>query len=138
MNPTLRAAALAAALGGAPSTAWALATGDDVLAPTRAAGALVAPSASGPRRLAAATVAHAAISTAWTAALARTTSGRGGLAAGAAAGLGIAVVDLGLARALRSHPRFREVAALPLAPQVADHVAFGVVAGWALARPLRC
>jgi hypothetical protein len=47
---------------------------------------------------------------------------RHSLAAGAFGGLGIAALDLSLA------PRLAPaVAALPRAPQVADHVAFGVL-----------
>jgi hypothetical protein len=43
--------------------------------------------------------------------------------------LGIATVDLGLVGR-----RFPAIAALPTLPQVADHIAFGAVLGFALAR----
>ena len=49
---------------------------------------------------------------------------------GAVAGLGIGVLDLGIA-----HRRFPAIAGLPTAPQLADHVAFGVFAGAVLRSP---
>jgi hypothetical protein len=49
--------------------------------------------------------------------------------AGASAGLGIAALDLGVIA-----KRYPAVAALPQAPQWADHVAFGAVVGWVAAR----
>jgi hypothetical protein len=52
-----------------------------------------------------------------------------GAGAGALAGLGIAGLDLGLLGR-----RFPHVRALPLAPQLADHLAFGAIAGVLLAR----
>ena len=52
-----------------------------------------------------------------------------GAVPGAAAGLAIAALDLGVVG--RRLPRIR---ALPLAPQVADHVAYGAVVGLVLAR----
>ena len=48
---------------------------------------------------------------------------------GAAAGLAIAALDLGVIG--RRFPRIRTLRPLP---QVADHVAFGLVVGWVLAR----
>jgi len=44
-------------------------------------------------------------------------------------GLGIAALDLGIAQR-----RFPAIAALPRAPQVADHVAFGAIVGAVLGR----
>ena len=70
---------------------------------------------------------HLALSLGWTLALDR--AGVRGARRGALAGLAIAALDLGVAGA-RS-PRVR---ALPLAPQLADHAAFGAVAGHVLAR----
>jgi hypothetical protein len=111
----------AAVLSGAPSTAWALLTGQDVLASTRAAGTLLgAPSVV--RGLAA----HVAISAVWGAVLQRTTRTR---PQGAVAGLAIAALDLGVIG--RRYPAIRR---LPALPQVADHVAFGVIASGASAR----
>lgn len=120
------AALAAGVLSGAPSTAWSLATGHDVLAATRAAGTLL----PGRRRrggILAGLVAHAALTAFWTAVLSavvRPGSRWRGAGQGAVAGLAIAAVDLGVVG--RWYPAVR---ALPSAPQVADHVAFGVVAG---------
>ena len=119
----LRAAAWAAVLSGIPSTAHALATGRDPLEPTYAAGTVVLRGETRHARLLAAAVPlHLALSLGWTLALDR--AGARGAVRGAAAGLAIAALDLGVAA--RCFPRIR---ALPLLPQVADHVAFGLVAG---------
>ncbi|MEP7019932.1 MAG: hypothetical protein ABI808_04725 [Pseudonocardiales bacterium] len=141
IREALRAGTVAAVLSGAPSTAWALIAGDDVLEPSLAAGSMLLPSTR--RRvplLAAATAAHAVLSLGWAQALAlvpvwqvRTTA-RGALR-GAVGGLAIAAVDFGLAHASHSL-RFARVRALPLLPQLADHVAYGAVVGAVLARPL--
>jgi hypothetical protein len=124
----LRAAAAAAVLGGIPSTVHALATGRDPLEATLAAGSIVLPGETRRARLLAAAVpVHLALSLAWTVALDR--AGVRGARAGAAAGLAIAALDLGLVG--RRIPRVR---ALPLLPQIADHAAFGAVAGTLLDR----
>jgi len=125
------AAGLAAAvLSGAPSTAWALLCGGDPLEASRAAGAMVvrdrAPAAA---QLAAAVPVHLALSLGWAALLARALPARRTAAWGAVAGLAIAALDLGVAGR-----RFAAIRRLPLGPQVADHVAFGAVAGAVLAR----
>jgi hypothetical protein len=119
----LRAAAWAAALSGIPSTAHAVATGRDPLEAVYAAGTILLPRETRPLRLAAAAIpVHLALSLGWTIVLDRARAR--GAGRGAVAGLAIAALDLGvLARRL---PR---VAALPLLPQVADHAAFGAVAG---------
>jgi hypothetical protein len=118
----LRAAAWAALLSGAPSTVHALATGRDPLEATLAAGSILLPRETDRARLAAAAVpVHLALSLGWTAVLDR--AGVRTARRGALAGLAIAALDLGLVG--RRHPRVR---ALPLLPQVADHVAFGIVA----------
>ena len=120
-------------LGGAPSTLHALATGGDVLESTRAAGSMVLPWVDDDETLltAGANV-HVAVSLFWGVVLAqvvpRRTVPRASIAFAAAAGLAIAAVDLGLIG--RLFPRIR---ALPRAPQVADHVAFGAVVGAVLA-----
>jgi hypothetical protein len=99
----------------------ALATGRDPLAAARAAGSMV----SERHALAAAVPVHLGVSVFWAALIPR----RAGVAGGAACGLAIAALDLGvLARP------FPAVRALPLWPQVADHVAFGAIVGWVLAR----
>ncbi|MBC6448945.1 hypothetical protein GPZ80_17385 [Actinokineospora sp. HBU206404] len=117
-------------LSGAPSTAWAIVAGQDPLAATRAAGSLLLPNETRRGRLlAGAAVAHTALSLGWATALAATLPSRHTTAAGAVAGLAIAALDLGLVG--RRFPRIRE---LPVLPQVADHVAFGLVVGAVLTR----
>ena len=64
---------------------------------------------------------HLAISLFWAFVIPR----RAGVVGGAACGLAIAALDLGVL----APPRMRELATWP---QVADHVAFGAVVGWAL------
>ena len=119
----LRAAAWAAVLSAAPSTVHALATGRDPLEATSAAGTVLLPGETRrPRLLAAAVPLHLALSLGWTVVLDR--AGVRGAARGAAAGLAIAALDLGVAARL-----FPRVSALPLLPQLADHAAFGAVAG---------
>ncbi|MEY2570989.1 MAG: hypothetical protein QOE63_1339 [Acidimicrobiaceae bacterium] len=122
------AAVAAAVLSGAPSTVWTLATRGDLLASTRAAGMIV----HRPGVIAGAAV-HAGMSVGWTIALAAVLPCRGralGAVLGAAAGAGIAALDLGLV----APRRFPAVAALPLGPQLADHLAFGAIVGWCLGR----
>ena len=123
----LRAAAAAAALSGTPSTAHALLTGRDPLEATLAAGTVLFRGETRRWRLVAAAVpVHLALSLGWTVVLDR--AGVRGARAGALAGLGIAALDLGVVG--RRYPRVR---ALPLLPQLADHVAFGAIAGLLLA-----
>jgi hypothetical protein len=123
----LRAALAAAALSGIPSTAYALASGRDPLEAARAAGSLVLPHERRPGRLLAAAVpVHLALSLGWTAVLDR--AGVRSARAGAGAGLVIAALDLGVVG--RHFPR---IEALPLLPQLADHAAFGAIAGILLA-----
>jgi hypothetical protein len=124
-----------------PSTVHALATRRSPIEATMAAGTLVLPGESRPAVLmAAALPVHAALSLGWAAVLAATLPRRragvaGGAAGGAlgaggaAAGLIIAAIDLGLVG--RRFPRIRS---LPLLPQVADHVVYGLAVGWVLAR----
>jgi hypothetical protein len=124
----IAAGAWGAILGGAPSTAYALASGRDPLEATKAAGSILLPRETRTLPLLAAAVpVHAALSLAWAFAFER--AGIRGIRGGAAAGLAIAALDLGVLG--RRHPRVR---ALPLAPQLADHVAFGFVVGLVLAR----
>jgi hypothetical protein len=119
----LRAGLAAALLSGIPSTAHALLTGRDPLEATLAAGSILLPGETRRGRLLAAAVpVHLAVSLGWTVVLDR--AGVRGSRAGALAGLGIAALDLGVAA--RRIPRVR---ALPLLPQLADHAAFGAVAG---------
>lgn len=128
---TLRAAAWAAALSGIPSTVHALATGRDPLEAVYAAGTILLPGETDRARLAlAAFPVHVALSIVWAFALER--AGVRGAARGAAAGLAICALDLGVIGR-----RFPRVRALPLTPQVADHLAYGAVVGLALERRRR-
>lgn len=127
------AGAIAALVGGAPSTAWALLTGADPLEPTLAAGSLLLPNERRRTRLVlAAAPVHLALSLGWALVLERVLPRRHGIAAGTVAGAAIAALDLGLAA--RSFTRIRR---LPLAPQVADHLAYGATVGYVLSRRRR-
>ena len=126
----LVAGVVAAVVSGLPSTVWALATRSDPLESTLAAGSILLPRETRRARLLAAAVpVHLALSLGWTFVLARLLPRRNETAAGAVAGLGIAALDLGLIG--RSIPRIR---ALPLLPQIADHIAYGATVGYTLAR----
>jgi hypothetical protein len=126
----VRAAAWAAVLSGAPSTVWAVTTKRDPLEATLAAGRLLLPDeARRVRLLASAAVVHGALSMGWTVVLSRLP---GSTLAATAAGAAIAGLDLGAAR-LIGGARFGPTAELPLVPQIADHLAFGAIAGWLLA-----
>ena len=119
------AGAVAAVLSGIPSTAIALARGDDPLEATAAAGSILVSDESGKfLRLAAAVPVHAALSIGWGVILSALLPRRATIAWGAAAGLCIAALDLGVVGR-----RFPSIAALPLAPQIADHVAYGAAVG---------
>lgn len=129
IQDVIRAGALAGAVGGLPSTLWAVLTSDDPLAATRAAGTLL-PGRREQPGLVAGTVAHVGVSAAWTVVF--------GLAArrwrltalsGALAGLGIAALDLEVIGR-----RYPAITALPQAAQWADHVAFGAILGHTLGR----
>jgi hypothetical protein len=101
----------------------------DPLEPSLAAGHLLLPHSTRRRPLlASAAAAHVALSVSWTGVLARLPSGT---VTGAVAGAAIAALDLGTARVIGG-PRFGPTAALPVLPQLADHLAFGAIAGWAL------
>ena len=131
-NDALVAGVAAAIVGGAPSTAWALLAGGDPLAPTLAAGSILLPRERGRARLVAAAVpVHLALSVGWAFVIDRA-PGRAGAARGMFCGLAIAALDLGIGG--RLFPRIR---ALPPAPQVADHVAYGATVGYVLARRRR-
>ena len=126
--PTVRAAAWAALLSGAPSTLHALATGRDPLEATLAAGSILLPRETRRTRLLAAAVpVHLGLSLGWAVALDR--AGVRGARRGVLAGLAIAAVDLSVAT--HFFPRIR---VLPLLPQLADHAAYGAVAAHVLTR----
>jgi hypothetical protein len=138
MNRIVRAAAVAAVVSGAPSTLWSIRHGRDPLEASKAAGQLLLPNSKRTLPLlASATVAHAALSMGWTVVIARTLPRGAELAQtalhGAMMGGAIAALDLGAAHVVH-HPRLAGIRALPVAPQVADHVAFGIVAALAAGR----
>ena len=119
------AGVVAGVLSGVPSTVYALLTRQDPLVATRAAGALLLPAETRSARLLAAAVpVHFGISVGWGVVLASVLPRRATVAWGALAGLGIAAVDLNLPG--RRTARVRELAP---GPQVADHLAFGIVVG---------
>ncbi len=119
---------MGAVVGGVPSTSHAVATRGDVLESTRAAATILVPRETRPDRLLiVGGFVHAAISFGWTLVLARMLPPRHRVATGALAGLAIGALDLGIA--CRAVPR---VAALPLVPQLADHMAFGAAVGFVL------
>src|SRR5215216_6951938 len=133
MHDALHAGLLAAAVSGAPSTAIALARGDDVLEGARAAGALLL---SRERRtlplLAAAVPVHLALSVGWAVVLERLLPPRREVAGGVAGGLAIAALDLEVIGR-----RLPEIRRLPQPRQWADHVAYGLAVGAVLARRRR-
>jgi hypothetical protein len=126
----LRAGAVAGALSGIPSTVYAVATGRSPFDALQAAGTLLlADDAPSSARAAAGVAAHGAISLGWGVVLAVVLPRRRTVVWGILAGLAIAGFDLGVLG--RRWPRIR---ALPLAPQVADHVAFGALVGVGVSR----
>ncbi|MFL6143036.1 MAG: hypothetical protein ACJ72N_14380 [Labedaea sp.] len=123
---------VAGALSGAPSTLHALLTHGDPVEATVAAGTLLLPDERRRGRLIAAAIpVHFGLSVGWGVVLAAVLPRRNAVAWGGLAGLAVAALDLGLVG--RRYPRIR---ALPVLPQVLDHVAFGALAGVVLnARP---
>ncbi len=122
--------AVAAVLSGVPSTLHALLVTGRPLEAGLAAGSLLLPGERRPTRLLLAAVpVHLSLSLGWGVALARLLPRRRTLVAGAVGGLAIAALDLGV-----GGRRFPRIAALPQAPQVADHVAFGLVVAAVVAR----
>ncbi len=113
------AGAAGAVLSGVPSTALAVVRGTSPLEAARAAGVLL-----GRASLLRGIVAHGAISVAWGVLLAATVPRRHTVAFGAAAGVAIYVLDMEVVG--RRWPAIRT---LPPGPQLADHIAFGAVAG---------
>jgi hypothetical protein len=129
-DDALIAGAVAALVSGFPSTLWSLAAGRDPLEATLAAGSILLPGEHRRGRLIAAAVpVHLSLSLGWALVLARLLPRRRRAAVGAVAGLGIAALDLGVLGR-----RFAPVRALPLLPQLADHVAYGATVGHVLAR----
>ena len=124
----LAAGLVAAVVSGVPSTAWAVARRRDLLVGARAAGTLLLPHErrTVPLLLAAVPV-HAALSLGWAGVLARILPRERELLSGAAAGLAIAALDLGVIG--RRLPAIRDLEQLP---QWLDHVAYGLAVGTVL------
>jgi hypothetical protein len=121
----IRAGVVAGVLSGVPSTIHALATGRSPLESVAAAGTLLAPEdAPRPRLVATGMITHSAISVGWGAVLGLLLPRRAPVLGGAIAGLAIAALDLGVIGG-----RFPRIRALPTLPQVADHVAYGLIVG---------
>jgi hypothetical protein len=120
--PGLQAGAVAGVVSGVPSTLHALWHHGGVLTAARAAGALL-----GEPRLGRGLLVHTTLSLGWGVALAAVLPARHRVATGTLAGVVIAALDLGIVG--RHLP---EIRSLPGAPQVLDHVAFGLAAGTAL------
>jgi hypothetical protein len=126
----LVAGAAAAVLSGIPSTAHALVSARDPLEATLAAGSILFRRER--RRgvlVRAALPVHLGISLGWGVVLAFALPRRPSVLAGAAAGLGIALFDLGVVGR-----RFPRISALPLGPQLVDHIAYGAVVAAVLRR----
>lgn len=120
----------AAVFSGAPSTLYALMRHRDPLEATAAAGSiLLRDEVRTSRLLVAAIPVHLTLSAAWAVAMAAVLPRRRVLAEGTCAGLVIAAIDLAFVG--RLYPRIR---ALDPLPQVADHIAFGIIAAVALDR----
>ena len=121
-------------LGGTPSTLYALATGGDPMEATRAAGAMLIPAGSGTIELVlAAAVVHVCVSFFWAAILVRILPRRRVVLWATATAAIIGLLDLRVIAPVF----FPEVAALPLGPQMADHVMWGASLGWVLGRRSR-
>jgi hypothetical protein len=124
------AAAAASLLSGVPSTLHAILSGSNPLEASLAAGTLLLPGERRPSRLLPAAVAvHGALSLGCALALAAILPRRRTVAWAVLAALGIAALDLGVVGR-----RFARIRALPLAPQVLDHVAYGATVGAVLSR----
>ncbi len=112
-------------LSGIPSTVVCLGRGRDPLEATAASGAMLLPHEQRQGVLVAAAIpVHAAISLGWAVVLTALLPERRTPLWGAVAGLAMAALDLG--PLARPFPRVR---ALPLGPQIADHIAFGAIVG---------
>ena len=129
----LIAGAVAALVSGLPSTLWSLGAGRDPLEATLAAGSVLLPDEHRHGRLIAAAVPiHLSLSLGWALVLTRLLPRGREVRRGAAAGVAIAALDLGVVGRL-----FPRVRALPLLPQLADHLAYGATVGYVLARRRR-
>ena len=125
----LTAGCIAAVVSGVPSTAHAILTHQSPLDASLAAGTLLLGDEEqrASRLLPAAATAHIALSLGWALVLAALLPRRPPRSP--VAGLAIAALDLGVVG--RRFPRIR---ALPLAPQIADHVAYALTVAAVLGR----
>lgn len=120
----------AAMLGVVPSTTHLILTGANVLEVALAAGAIVLPHEERMSRLLPAGLAvHGALSLGWAVVLAASLPPRRTIAWSLAAGGAITALDLGVLGG--RFPRFR---ALPLVPQVLDHLAYAGTVGYIVSR----
>jgi hypothetical protein len=127
----LRAGAVAGALSGVPSTLHAVVTRRSPLDAVRAAGTLLLPDdAPGTRLVVGGIAAHGVISSGWGVVLAAFLPRRRAVVWGALAGLVIAGIDLGVL----GRRRWPHIRALPVLPQIADHVLYGALVGAVLSR----
>jgi hypothetical protein len=130
LRDALKAGLPAALFSGLPSTAYAVLHKRDPLEATVAAGSILLPREQRRGRLLMAAIpVHLTLSAAWTVAIAVVLPRRNPLAEGTLAGLVIAALDLGVIG--RRIPR---IGALQAGPQIADHLAFGIIAAAELTR----
>ncbi|MGH2733089.1 MAG: hypothetical protein ACRDJG_09170 [Actinomycetota bacterium] len=124
----LFAGAVGGLVAGIPSTLHGALTGGGILTATRAAGALILPKSRSKALLSVAgAAAHSVISLGWGVAMAGGLRTGAGPMTGAAAGLAIAALDLGVVG--RRIPAIRR---LPVVPQILDHLVYGAAVGAAL------
>lgn len=121
LGDVLAAGCAAAVISGVPSTTHAILSRQGPLEASLAAGTS--------RLLPAAAIAHIVLSLGWALVLGAVLPQRRTVAWAPAAGLAIAALDLGVVG--RRFPRIR---ALPLAPQIADHVAYALTVAAVLRR----
>lgn len=128
MTSAVRAGLLAAVVSGAPSTLYAVVTRRPLLEATEAAGSILLPDETRASRLVpAAGAVHVALSLFWSHVLARALPRGRPVLWGSTAGIAVAILDL-----LILGRRWEKIRDLPLAPQFADHVAFGLAVALAL------
>jgi hypothetical protein len=125
----------AAALGVGPSTAHLILTGGNLFEVGLAAGALLLPHEKRASRLVpAGFVAHGALSLGWALVLAASLPPRRTIAWSLAGGLAITALDMGVIGQRVMGRRYSRFAALPLVPQVLDHLAFAGTVGYVVSR----
>ena len=130
LRETLRAALPAALLSGLPSTIHALIVKGDPFEATAAAGSILLPREARRSRLVVAAIpVHLGLSITWAAAMTAVLPRRNPTLEGTVAGLVIAAIDLGIIG-----PQFPRIRALRPLPQIADHIAFGVLVATTLGR----